>query len=152
MQVWSFRISFKKLASVSAAAAAVALAVIYAVLLRPFWTDGEPVSAEDCCIAYLHSSGWEVDPDSLCVTEVRIPGSFDHTYEAYNAVQLEQGFDLRSYAGERVKRYSYLVTNYPEVQADIRANLLVYHGKIVGGDISSMERDGFLTKISKNQP
>ena len=77
--------------------------------------------------------------------EVQIPGTFDEVYGNYNQMQLEQGFDLEKYAGERVRRYSYPLTNYPNSGDDIRANLLVYRGKIIGGDISSQIEGGFST-------
>ncbi len=51
---------------------------------------------------------------------------------------------MTKYAGKRCKRYSYSVLNYPEEPEDVRANILVYNGKIIGGDVCSLKLDGFM--------
>ena len=50
------------------------------------------------------------------------------------------------YAGKRVKRWIYRVTNYPRYEnADcIQATLLIYDGQVIGGDVCSTEIDGFM--------
>jgi hypothetical protein len=47
-------------------------------------------------------------------------------------------------AGKRCKRYAYTVTNYPGTDQPIRANLLIYKNKVVGGDICSLDANGFI--------
>lgn len=143
MLILSFKIPFKRLAVISAVAALVILAVIYAVLLRPQNGGKQRGDTEEDRQAFLSSYGWEVDPSGSYVVEVQIPKNFDSIFETYNEIQLAQGCDLWNYAGKRVKRYSYPVSNYPAYSKDIRANLLVYNGKIIGGDISNTEKDGF---------
>ena len=76
-----------------------------------------------------------------------IPPEFDEVYEKYNAIQKEQGFDLTKYQGKRVKRWTYAIKNYPGYAADsgcIHANLLVYEGQVIGGDVCSVELNGFM--------
>ena len=58
--------------------------------------------------------------------------------------QRDQGFDLRKYAGKEVQRFQYVVTNYPNYPEGIRANLLVFNRKIIGGDLCSLEFGGFM--------
>lgn len=101
-------------------------------------------------MAFLSQFGWEVSEEPVEVTEVIIPSEFDETYTEYNEIQKAQGFDLSAYAGMRVKRWTYSVKNYPgyENQSCIRANLLVYDSKIIGGDICSVELDGFMHGFS----
>ena len=65
-------------------------------------------------IAYLSQFGWSVEQDPVEVSEVILPETFDDTYAQYNELQKAQGFDLSVYAGKRVKRWIYRVTNYPE--------------------------------------
>ena len=65
-------------------------------------------------------------------------------YENYNQVQKAQGCDLSKYGGKKCKRYTYVVKNYPDHPENVRANLLVYKNKLIGGDICSLELDGFL--------
>lgn len=97
-------------------------------------------------IAFLSQYGWEIDEEPVEVREVIIPEEFDDTYTAYNKIQKNQGFDLTVYAGMRVKRWSYTVKNYTgyENKQCIHANILVYEGIVVGGDICSVELDGFM--------
>jgi len=101
---------------------------------------------------FLMQFGWQVDGSSAEVTEVIIPEEFDDVYSSYNALQLEQGFDLTEYAGKRVKKWNYTVTNYPgyENKICIRATLLVFEGKVIGGDICSVEIDGFMHTFDMN--
>lgn len=97
-------------------------------------------------MAFLSQFGWEIDEEPVEVREVIIPEEFDDTYTAYNEIQKKQGFDLTVYAGMRVKRWTYTVKNYAgyENQECIHANILVYDGLVVGGDICSVELDGFM--------
>lgn len=143
MLILSFKIPFKRIAVICSVATLIILAVIYTLILRPQGASALRGDTEEGRQAFLSSYGWEVDPAGSYVTEVQIPKDFDSVFEAYNEIQLSQGCDLWDYAGKRVKRYSYLVSNYPAYSEDIRANLLVYNGKIIGGDVSSMEKNGF---------
>lgn len=97
-------------------------------------------------MAFLSQYGWEIDEEPVEVREVIIPEKFDDTYTAYNEIQKAQGFDLTVYAGVRVKRWTYTVKNYTgyENKECIHANILVYDGLVVGGDICSVELDGFM--------
>lgn len=94
-------------------------------------------------IAFLESFGWQVSDEPEESGDVVIPSEFDGVYERYNELQAEQGCNLRRYAGKRCKRYSYAVLNYPDEES-VRANLLVHDGRVIGGDICSLELDGFM--------
>ena len=95
-------------------------------------------------IAYLESYGWNVTEEPLASQELLIPDEMDESYDDYLALQEEQGFDLKQYAGKRVKRYTYEITNYPTGETGIQANLLVYRNTVVGGEVLSPRLDGFL--------
>ena len=146
MFIFSFRMPFRRIATISVVLALALLVLIYGLLLRPS-APAHPLAGgtEEERLSFLSSWGWEVSPAGGWVEEVQIPGTFDPVYDAYNQLQLKQGFDLAHYAGERVRRYSYPLTNCPNSGEDIRANLLVYRGKIIGGDISSQIEGGFST-------
>lgn len=100
-------------------------------------------------ISYLESFGWQVEPEPCEIVEVQIPTVFNDVYEQYNDIQRKQSFDLKQYAGQRVKRFCYIVTNYPNYPNDIRANLLISEGKIIGGDICSLSEPGFIHEFNK---
>lgn len=95
-------------------------------------------------LAFIKAFGWEVDPQAAEILEVIIPKEFDEVYTSYNTLQKLQGFDLEKFAGKRVKRYSYVITNYPGAEGEIRINLLIYKNKVIGGDVSSMDAQGFM--------
>ncbi len=97
-------------------------------------------------MAFISQFGWEVDEDPVEVQEVIIPAEFDETYNAYNEIQKAQGFDLTVYAGTRVKRWTYTVKNYMgyENKDCIHTNVLVCDGLVIGGDVCSVELDGFM--------
>ncbi|MBQ3087234.1 MAG: DUF4830 domain-containing protein [Clostridia bacterium] len=98
-------------------------------------------------IAFLQSFGWDVKEDPVSVADVVIPSVFGDVYENYNSIQIAQGFDLKEYAGRTVKKWVYAVENYPgyaQSEIYIRATVLVCNGRIIGGDICSVELDGFM--------
>ena len=103
-------------------------------------------------LAFISHYGWEVDKDAVEIQEIVIPEVFDDVYENYNEIQLEQGFNLTKYAGQRVKRWTYIVRNYPDTSPEedyIRLNLLVSDGVIIGGDVCSVKLDGFMHGFDK---
>lgn len=103
-----------------------------------------PAKTAEQRVEFLKSFGWEVEPEETEILEVQIPKEFDDVLENYNAIQKDQGCDLKKYAGKRCKRYTYTVTNYPGQTENIRANILVYKDKVIGGDVCSLELDGFM--------
>ncbi|MBQ7935417.1 MAG: DUF4830 domain-containing protein [Clostridia bacterium] len=95
-------------------------------------------------VSMLQAFGYEVEPQPTLIEEVIIPAEFDTGYEEYNNFQKLSGFDLTKYKGTRAKKYTYKVTNYPDQQDGVVANILVYNGKAIGGDISSTSLNGFV--------
>ena len=108
------------------------------------------VSSTSDVLDYISSLGWEVSDEPDEIKEVVIPHQFDEVYNRYNEIQKSQGFDLLSYAGERVKRWSFTIKNYPgyENKDCIKINILVYEGCVIGGDVCSVELDGFMHGLS----
>lgn len=101
-------------------------------------------------IEYINSFGWDVGIAPTGIKEIRIPGVFDEAYEQYNALQRQQGFDLRKYRACYAYKYTYDILNYDEPSpVPICVNLIVCEGKIVGADISSSEASGLVTVLVK---
>ena len=100
-------------------------------------------------IAFLQRFGWEVSPGPPEESEVSIPQEFDKLYAGYNSLQKTQGFDLSSYGGKRVVRCRYAVTNYPGYTGDVIATLLIYHDRVIGGDIAAAQMNGFTHGFEK---
>ena len=108
---------------------------------------GDPAQQSEH-IAFLKGYGWETEAEPCEIAEVTIPEQFDDVYKEYNRVQKAQGMDLSKYRGKTVKRWTYVVTNYPGYSGEVRANLLCYEDKIIGGDICSTALGGFLHGFS----
>jgi hypothetical protein len=79
---------------------------------------------------------------------VKIPAEFDKSYESYNNLQKLQGFDLTEYRSKTADMYTFKVLNYP-CDNDVFANILVYDGAVIAGDLVSYAIDGFLTGLTK---
>ncbi len=95
-------------------------------------------------IAFLGGFGWQVEPEPHEILEIVIPYEFDAVYEQYNQLQLSQGYDLTRWRGRTAKRYTYRITNYPNQQDEVFANLIVCQQQIVAGDVSSLSLQGFM--------
>ncbi len=95
----------------------------------------------------LTALGWEVNIQPEESKEVRIPKEFSPVYDQYNELQKQQGLDLTRYQGKKVMRYTYLITNHPSGETNVRATLLVSNGKLIGGDICSPRMDGFMDTL-----
>lgn len=111
-----------------------------------------PAKTGEQRLEFLASFGWEAQPEEAEILEVLIPKEFDDVMENYNAIQKSQGCDLKKYAGKRCKRYSYSVTNYPGQPENVRANILTYKDKVIGGDVCSLEIDGFMVGFAGGEP
>ena len=101
-------------------------------------------STNDQRVAFFKQFGWTVTPEPVDAGEVTVPEKFGDVYISYNNIQKEQGLDLLPYAGKTVQQWIYAVTNYPQ-QETMRGTLLVYNGRVVGGDLSTPQLDGFMT-------
>ena len=99
-------------------------------------------------IRFLSQFGWEVDAQPLEEKEVVIPAEFDKIFAGYNQIQRAQGLDLGKYKKKKLMRYTYNVTNY-DGEGMVYANLLVYHNRVVGGDICSADAGGFVQGFEK---
>lgn len=153
MFVVSMKASKKKLIIIFAAVLVVLAGVLFFLFrggsdeAKAVGQTGEySLTAEDAAqrVTFLQQFGWEVKETPMEQVAVILPSSFNDTYEKYNQIQKEQGLDLLKYAGATCQRYTYEVTNYPGQDSGVVANLLVLDGRVIGGDICSVELNGFI--------
>lgn len=104
----------------------------------------EDIDSNEDRIAFLASLGWEVEPTAKESTTVAIPREFDKVFAAYNEMQRKMGLDLSGYSGKTVERHTYVVKNYGEYEGTVLANLLIFRGRVIGGDICSADTSGFV--------
>ena len=105
------------------------------------------VETNDQRVKLLESFGLEVENAPREIVQVVIPRKFDQVYDAYNDLQKPLGLDLSPYRGKTVTRFTYAVTNSDE-DGTVYANLLVYDSKLVGGDVSSADPNGFARSLT----
>ena len=107
------------------------------------------IKTNDDRIDFLEQFGWTVQENAIEEKKVSIPSEFDKIMLSYNEFQRDMGLDLAKYKGKEVMRYTYEVTNYPDYEGRVYANLLVYRNKVIGGDICSADAQGFLQGFVK---
>ncbi len=95
-------------------------------------------------IKFLGQFGWKVDPEPTEEVTMKIPAEFDRVMSSYNELQKKEGLDLSKYRGREVTRYSYNVTNYPEYGGKVTASVIIYKHRVIGGDVSSSDVEGFI--------
>lgn len=93
---------------------------------------------------FLKQFGWEVSDEPCEVREVVIPEQFDKIFGGYNEIQRAQGLDLAKFKKKTVKRYTYEVKNFEGYDGTVYANVLIYRNRVIGGDICSADRGGFV--------
>ena len=99
-------------------------------------------------LSYLLQRGWEVDANPIETLHLQLPSDFQDTeYDAYNALQLSQGFDLREYAGMQVVRYTYAIKNHPSRSDAVQLNLYCCAGMIIAGDVMALGENGFQSSL-----
>lgn len=156
MFIYSVKSSKKKLIAIGVCVTVLVAALIYFLLrtgITPSANTGDAsvrAGNEEERIAFLSQYGWDVAEDPVKVEEILIPNEFDDVYTQYNDIQIQQGFDLSNYKGCSAKRWTYTILNYPgadgvqPTDGSIRANLIVYDGSVIGGDVCSVALDGFM--------
>lgn len=145
MMVLTAKVDFKK---VMLALICTAAALLVLVLLLERGQGGSAaasaaaVSANDSRVKFLEDFGWKVNPAPKESTRVKIPEESGEMFRRYNALQKGQGYDLTPYAGRKVMRYVYEVTNYPGAVEPVYATLLISKDKIIGGDVTDTSARG----------
>ena len=109
----------------------------------------EKIKSNEDRINFLKQFGWEVESEPTSEKEVLIPEEFDKIFAGYNEIQRKQGLDLSDFKKKNVMRYTYVVTNYPDYDGTVYANILVYRNNVIGGDICSADVGGFVHGFEK---
>ena len=144
MMIFTTRFSRKKAAFVVILLGALLSALILLIGKLPEPAPDTPqLTTNEERIAYLQSLGWEVSPEPLETLQFLLPAHLAEPYVTYNELQKTQGFDLSSYCGKQLSRYTYQVTNYPNRPEGVQLNLYICEDAPVAGDILCPGNDGF---------
>ena len=99
-------------------------------------------------VAYLEALGWQVEPQPIETLDLQLPEKLEGEWDAYAKLQKGQGLPFSEFAGQAVKRYTYTVTNYPEIPQGVQANLYLWGDQIIGGDVIFPGQGGFQTDLA----
>lgn len=141
MMILTAKVDLKKIMIVLLAIAAGLTALILLFGGRGS-TPTAALDRNDSRVKFLESFGWQVTPAPKESTQVRIPKEPGKMFRRYNMLQKSHGYDLSKYAGKKVMRYVYEVTNFPGAQEPVYATILVYKNKIIGGDVTDTSAKG----------
>ena len=143
MMIMTAKVDLKKILMMLAATAAVVLALILLFGGTDTAQTGAPsLSANEGRVQFLKDLGWDVTATPKESSQVKIPEAASEVFDRYNTLQKSQGYDLSQYAGKKVMRYVYSVTNYPGATAPVYATLLIYKNQVIGGDITDTAPGG----------
>ena len=107
------------------------------------------IKTKDDAVKFLAQFGWEVESEPLEEMKIKIPAEFDKVMKSYNELQRSQGLDLSKYKAKEVTRYTFRVTNYPDYDGTVMANVILYKNRVIGGDLCSSDVTGFIHGFEK---
>lgn len=101
-------------------------------------------------VSFIKALGLLPDDSNATSKEVSVPVDFSDVYKNYNELQKQAGYDLSAYKGVKVTIYTYPVGRLKENNSDeYYVHLMVYNGRIIGGDIASNNFYGEMLPLSK---
>ena len=154
MFVYTIKFERRKLIFIAAMVALIIFGIIMLAGIQKGESKAHSISTkmetEDGQEQFLSSLGWQVETPALSIEKVLIPKNFSDVFLKYNEMQKSKGYDLSSYAGKEVELYTYKVTNHKSYDT-VYAQLYIYKGKLIGGDIHSSSLDGFMTALDYNK-
>lgn len=103
----------------------------------------------DHIVEFLNDYGVEVNGENCVADEVILNDDNEAVFFEYNRIQKMQGFNLLSYIGKSVNRYTFPVENCQDYNSDgnLYATVLVFEGTIIAADIHSVELNGFIQGV-----
>ena len=150
MMIMTTKVNMKKILIVLGAIAALLIGIIALFGGEESTATSATVSDNDSRVSFLKSFGWEMTTSPVESGQVRIPTETTEIFDRYNRLQQAQGYDLTQYAGKKVMRYVYKVTNYPGATDPVYATVLVYKNQIIGGDVTNTAAGGKIQSFKKD--
>lgn len=127
-----------------------AAVILAAIVLLCSGPEGSGLDSTEARVEYLSGFGWEVDPESETAREIVLPEDISGVIAQYNVLQKQQGFDLEPYAGKTIESYTYELKSYPNGEENVIAQLFIYNGRAIAGDIHSASLGGFMHGLQKD--
>ena len=129
-----------------------ALSFTLIILAVSYGVSSVDASVNNMIVEYVSNLGWKINPSPVSITHLVIPNQFDAVFETYNALQKQSGFDLLPFKEKRVSRYTYEVENHVHSKdSNVFLGILVFENRIIAGEISSTDINGFMHSITSVQ-
>lgn len=84
---------------------------------------------------FAEQLGLNISEYPIMIQKIRIPETFDPIYNDYNKMQKDFGLDLLPYSGRKCTLYTYSIID-PYNTTDTVLNIIIFRGRIIGGDVS----------------
>ncbi|MBE7053941.1 MAG: DUF4830 domain-containing protein [Ruminococcaceae bacterium] len=98
---------------------------------------------------FISKYGWIIDKKSVIIEKVRIPTQFDESINSYKEMLSKAGFNLDTYKGKTVTKYTYKLLNH--IDKDAYINVFTYKRKIAFSDIIITRLDGYMHNINERK-
>lgn len=102
-------------------------------------------------LIFIKNSGYTVLSNEPSVKTVNIPEIFYDVYNNYNTLQQSAGYDLSLYKGCEVTIYTYRINSPSGYTGECVINIIVYNGRVIGGDVSSSALGGFMLPLNQTK-
>ena len=150
MVIYTAKLSKSKLAALGLVLLAV-LVVLIVTISGCTKDAGTKLPDNEARVAYLQSLGWQVSAEPTETQQVLIPEEMNEVLEQYNAIQLQQGFDLNQYLGKTAMRYVYQITIYEDADGEVYVTLLLSNDRLIAADITGTANGGFVRALLQPQ-
>lgn len=103
-------------------------------------------------VNFIKQFGWDIVEEPIEKVPFTLPKEYDDVYKEYNKIQKAAGMNIKPYMGKDVIRYTYIIKNHKNASGrQVRANLLVWEGRIIAADVMVVNIDGFMHSINKSE-
>lgn len=102
-------------------------------------------------ITFIKNAGYTLLSNEPETKSVTIPEAFSDVYSNYNDLQRLSGYDLSAFKGCEVAIYTYSIKTPSGYSGECVLNMIVYNGRVIGGDVSSRALGGFMLPIKKSE-
>lgn len=107
----------------------------------------EGIRTEGDRAALLARLGYTVKGAPIEEVTFTLPEEFDRALAGYNELQKQSGLDLSRYKKKTLIRYTYELDGYDGYEGKVLANLILFHDRVVAGDICSADPTGFVKPL-----
>lgn len=112
----------------------------------------EGIRTEGDRVSLLSRLGYTVKGAPIEEVSFTVPEEFDRALAGYNELQKQGGLDLSRYKKKTLTRYTYELEKYDGYDGKVYVNLILFHDRVVAGDVCSADPSGFVKPLFSSEP